>query len=226
MEKIKSWSRDDRPREKLIDNGRSNLSNAELIALIIGNGYKDKSAVSLARDLLKQYYYDLNKLAKSSFDELSTCKGIGVAKSVSIIAAFELGRRRNDLKLKKEIIVQNSLTAYNLIQPKLIDLFHEEMWVLLLNRANKLIAIELVSKGGIHATCSDQRIVFNKAISKLASSFILVHNHPSGNLNPSQSDIKLTKKIKMSGDILDIKLLDHLIVVDNDYFSFSDKGIL
>jgi len=226
MNKIKSWSKEDRPREKLIEKGRNTLTEAELLALVIGNGYENKSAVSLARDLLFKSSNDLNVLAKSQVESLTECKGIGEAKAVSIIAAFELGRRRIGQEESKKVIIKNSRSAFKVIQSTLMDLQHEEMWVILLNRANKLISTELISVGGLNATCSDLRIIFNKAVLKLASSFILVHNHPSGNLSPSQSDIKITNKIKKSSDIMDIKLLDHLIVVDNDYFSFSDKGMI
>ena len=226
MDKIKTWSIQDRPREKLIQKGRSILTDAELLALIIGNGYKDRSAVSLARDVLFRSSNNLNLLAKSSLEKLLNCKGIGEAKAVSIIAAFELGRRRMKLDEKKAICIQKSSDAFNFINSRLIDLAHEEMWVIMLNRANKLISAELISKGGIDATCLDSRILFNKALAKLACSFILVHNHPSGNLSPSKSDIQITNKIKKAGEIMDIKLLDHLIVVDNDYFSFSDKGMI
>ena len=226
MNKIKAWSKEDRPREKLIEKGRSVLTDTELLALIIGNGYEDKSAVSLARDLLIRSSNNLNILAKSQLDTLVECKGIGQAKAVSIIAAFELGRRRISQVDQKSVSIQNSQSAFKIIHSRLMDLPHEEMWVLLMNRANRLISIDLISKGGVDATCSDIRILFNKALSKLACSFILVHNHPSGNLSPSESDIQITNKIKKAGELMDIKLLDHLIVGDYDYFSFSDKGMI
>ncbi len=226
MNKIKAWVKEDRPREKLIEKGRLHLTNAELLALIIGNGYKNKSAVSLARDLLSRSSNDLNQLARSQLETLIECKGIGKAKAVSIIAAFELGRRRNSCLEQHIIIIQNSRSAFKVIHSTLMDLQHEEMWVLLLNRSNKLISKDLISKGGVDSTSVDIRILFNKAISKLACSIILVHNHPSGNLTPSDSDIHITNKIKQSGELMEIKLLDHLIVGDNDYFSFSDKGMI
>jgi len=226
MNSIKSWKESDRPREKLMLHGRSVLSDSELLALIIGNGYKEKSAVCLSRELLSQSENNLNKLAKLPLESLKECKGIGYAKATSIIAAFELGRRRSSKDYIKAQNIQSSKTAYNIIKPKLLDLNHEEMWVLLLDRANKLIATENIGKGGISATYSDIRILFQKAISKFSTSIILAHNHPSGNLKPSSSDIQMTKKIQKAGKLLDIELLDHIIIGDNDYFSLLDNGII
>ncbi len=226
MNRIKSWSISDRPREKLMEYGRSFLTDSELLALIIGNGFKDNSAVSLGRELLKKSENNLNILAKSSLDSLMDCKGIGEAKAISIIAAFELGRRRDSYIQKKDKKINSSNVAYSLIRSKLMDLPHEEMWVLLLNRSNQLIGKELIGKGGISATYADIRILYQKAISKFTTSIILAHNHPSGNLLPSESDIKVTKKIKEAGKLLDIDLLDHLIIGDNAYFSFSDEGMI
>jgi len=226
MNSITSWHKSDRPREKLMTHGRAVLSNAELIALIIGNGYKEKSAVCLSRELLSQSENNLNKLAKLSLEALKECKGIGHAKAISIIAAFELGRRRSSNNCMPVPNIQSSKSAYNIIKPKLLDLPHEEMWVLLLDRANKLIATENIGKGGISATYSDIRILFQKALSKFTSSIILAHNHPSGNLTPSNSDIHMTKRIQKAGKLLNIELLDHIIIGDNDYFSLLDNGII
>lgn len=223
---IKAWAEEDRPREKLNAQGRRALSDAELIAILIGSGSRNESAVELSKRMLHHYDNDLNKLGKASITELSKFKGIGEAKAISIIAALELGRRRDDTEIKVPETITGSKSAYQLLRRHLVDLPHEEFWLLLLSRSNKLISRELISKGGLSGTIADPKIIFHIALQHQASSVILAHNHPSNNLKPSQQDINLTKKLHQAGKILDIGVIDHLIITDNGYFSFADEGLL
>lgn len=223
---IKAWAEEDRPREKLNAQGRRALSDAELIAILIGSGSRNESAVELSKRILHHYDNDLNKLGKASIAELSKFKGIGEAKAISIIAALEIGRRRGDTETKAPEAVIGSKSAYLLLKRHLVDLPHEEFWLLLLSRSNKLIAKELISKGGLSGTIADPKIIFHIALQHQASSVVLAHNHPSNNLKPSQEDIDLTKKLYNAGKILDINVVDHLIITDDGYFSFSDEGLL
>lgn len=223
---IKAWAEEDRPREKLNAQGRRALSDAELIAILIGSGSRDESAVELSKRILHHYGNDLNKLGKASIAELFKFKGIGEAKAISIIAALELGRRRGDTEVKAPEVITGSQSAYQLLRRHLVDLPHEEFWLLLLSRANKVIAKELISKGGLSGTIADPKIIFHIALQHQASSVILAHNHPSNNLKPSQEDINLTKKLLQAGKILDIGVLDHLIITDKGYFSFADEEML
>ncbi|GAB3918777.1 DNA repair protein RadC [Mucilaginibacter boryungensis] len=223
---IKAWAEEDRPREKLGAQGRRSLSDAELIAILIGSGSRNESAVELSKRILHHYDNDLNKLGKASIAELSKFKGIGEAKAISIIAALELGRRRGDTETKVPETIQGSKSAYQVLRRHLVDLPHEEFWLLLLSRSCKLIAKELISKGGLSGTIADPKIIFHIALQHQASSIILAHNHPSNNLKPSQDDINLTKKLYNAGKILDINVVDHLIIGDNGYYSFSDEGLL
>jgi DNA repair protein RadC len=223
---IKSWAEEDRPREKLNSQGRRALSDAELIAILIGSGSRNESAVELSKRILHHYDNDLQKLGKVSVAELSKFKGIGEAKAISIIAALELGRRRGDTEIKAPEIVNGSRSVYNVLRRHLVDLNHEEFWILLLSRNCKIIAKELISKGGLSGTVADPKIIFSIALQHQASSIILAHNHPSGNLKPSQQDIDLTKKIHAAGRILDIGVLDHLIITDGGFFSFADEELL
>jgi DNA repair protein RadC len=223
---IKSWAEEDRPREKLSAQGRRALTDAELIAILIGSGNRDESAVELSKRILYHYSNDLNKLGKASIDELSQFKGIGEAKAISIIAALEIGRRRNDTESETPEIIGSSRDGYNVIKRYLIDLSHEEFWVLMINQANKLISTELISKGGINQTVADTKTIFGAALRASAVSIMLAHNHPSGTLKPSHQDIELTKRIAAAGKLLDIKVLDHLIVTDNGFYSFADEGLL
>jgi DNA repair protein RadC len=223
---IKSWAEEDRPREKLNNQGRRALSDAELIAILIGSGSRNESAVELSKRILHHYDNDLQKLGKVSVAELSKFKGIGEAKAISIIAALELGRRRGDTEIKAPEIVNGSRSVYNVLRRHLVDLNHEEFWILLLSRNCKIIAKELISKGGLSGTVADPKIIFSIALQHQASSIILAHNHPSGNLKPSQQDIDLTKKIHAAGRILDIGVLDHLIITDGGFFSFADEELL
>ncbi len=223
---IKDWAVEDRPREKLLTTGTRSLSNAELIALIIGSGTKEASAIDLARNILMKADNNLNMLGKFSVEDLQRQKGIGKAKSISIIAALELGRRRKSSEALDKPKITSSKDVYNIIFPLISDLQHEEFWVLLLNRSNKIIDKNKISQGGVAGTVIDVKIILKKAIEKLASSVILCHNHPSGNTDPSEADIGITRKLKEAAEVMDIKLLDHLIVADNSYFSFLDEGIL
>jgi DNA repair protein RadC len=223
---IKAWAEEDRPREKLNAQGRRALSDAELIAILIGSGRRNESAVELSKRILHHYDNDLNKLGKASIAELSKFKGIGEAKAISIIAALELGRRRGETETKVPEAVQGSKSAYQILRRHLVDLPHEEFWLLLLSRSNKVIAKELISKGGLSGTIADPKIIFHIALQHQASSIVLAHNHPSNNLKPSQQDIDLTKKLYNAGKILDINVVDHLIITDDGYYSFADEGML
>lgn len=223
---IKSWAEQDRPREKLLANGRRILSDAELIAILIGSGSRNESAVELSKRILNHYNNNLNSLGKLSVQELSKFKGIGEAKAISIIAALELGRRRKEEDISVKQIISSSKDIYNFLSAYFSDLAHEEFWIILLNRANKIIARTLISKGGQSGTVADPKIIFKNALENNAASIVLAHNHPSGNLKPSTADIQLTKKISEAGLLLDIAVLDHLIFGDGAYFSFADEGLL
>jgi DNA repair protein RadC len=222
---IKSWAEEDRPREKLSTQGRRALTDAELIAILIGSGSRNETAVELSKRILHHYDNDLNKLGKASIAELSNFKGIGEAKAISIIAALEIGRRRNDTESPAPELIGSSRDAYNVIKRHLVDLNHEEFWILLTSRSGKLIAKELVSRGGLSETLVDAKIIFGIALQHQASNIFLAHNHPSGNLKPSHQDIMLTKKLTDAGRILDIKILDHLIIAGNEFYSFADNGL-
>lgn len=221
---IKAWAEEDRPREKLLALGRRNLTDAELIAILIGSGSTTESAVDLSKRILHSCNNNLASLAKLSVQDLSKFKGIGEAKAISIIAALELGRRRKDTELLHEDKITTSRDAFNLLSPYFADLLHEEFWVLMLNKANKVINKNLISKGGQAGTVVDPKIIFKAALEHNAASILLAHNHPSGNLKPSQADLDLTKKLKAAGKLLDITVLDHLIFAGNSYMSFADEG--
>lgn len=223
---IKAWAEEDRPREKLSGQGRRALTDAELIAILIGSGNRDESAVELSKRILHHYSNDLNKLGKASIEELSKFKGIGEAKAISIIAALELGRRRDNTEVKAPEIIDTSRAAYAAIKRFLVDLNHEEFWILLIGQNCKLIGRELMSKGGLTATVADPKVIFGEALRHSATNIMLAHNHPSGSLKPSHQDIDLTKKVVAAGRLLDIKVLDHLIIGDAGYFSFADEGII
>lgn len=223
---IKSWAAEDRPREKMLLKGKSALSDAELVALLIGSGTGKLSAVEVAKLVLKSVGNNLHDLAKLSVKDLMKSKGIGEAKAISIVAAMELGRRRKEFEVAEKPKVSGSEEAFELVKRDLMDLAHEEFWVLLFNRANRLIKKKRISEGGVSGTVADPKIIYKLALEELASGIIVVHNHPSGNLTASQSDIKLTSKLKEAGQVLEIQLLDHLIVAGQKYFSFADEGIL
>jgi DNA repair protein RadC len=222
---IKSWAEEDRPREKLSTQGRRSLTDAELIAILIGSGSRNETAVELSKRILHHYDNDLNKLGKASINELSNFKGIGEAKAISIIAALEIGRRRDDFETKTPETIVSSKDAYNIMRRHLVDLNHEEFWILLVGRSQKVLGKELVSKGGLSEVLVDQKIIFGAALQYQATGIILIHNHPSGSLKPSQQDINLTKRVTEAGKIIDIKILDHIIVTDKGFFSFADAGL-
>jgi DNA repair protein RadC len=224
--KILSWAEEDRPREKLLMKGKSALSDAELIGILIGSGTVSMSAVDLAKVILNDVNNNLNELAKLSVKDLQKFKGIGEAKAISIMSALELGRRRKESDLPKKLRITSSKDVYDIMAANLLDLPHEEFWVLLLNRANAVIKKVQISAGGVAGTVADPKIIFKTALENLSSGIILVHNHPSGNLMPSQADKELTKKMKEAGKLLDIPVLDHLIFADRTYYSFADEGIL
>lgn len=223
---IKSWAAEDRPREKLLLKGKSALSDAELIALLIGSGTGALSAVEVSKLVLQSVGNNLHDLAKLTVKDLMKSKGIGEAKAIAIVAAMELGRRRKETETEKKPKVSGSKEAFDLVKGDLMDLQHEEFWVLLFNRANRLIKKGRISEGGVSGTVADPKIIYKLALEELASGIIVVHNHPSGNLTASQNDINLTRKLKEAGQVLEIQLLDHLIVAGQKYFSFADEGIL
>jgi len=223
---IKNWAINDRPREKLLQKGKLALSDAELIAILIGSGNTDESAVELSKRILFETKNNLNLLGKLSAQQLMIYKGIGEAKAISIIAAMELGRRRRTEDALELVKIASSNTVFELLQPIIGELPHEEFWILYLNNANKIIEKVQISKGGITGTLVDVRITLKKALELGATSLILAHNHPSGNLNPSEADKQLTNKLKIAGESLDIKVLDHLIVTEKSYFSFADEGLM
>jgi DNA repair protein RadC len=223
---IKMWAEDDRPREKMLAKGRAALSDAELIAILIGSGSRNETAVALSQRILRSVDNNLNELGKLGINELLRFKGIGEAKAITIAAALELGRRRQLSDIKERPQVGCSRDAYNALAPLVADLPHEEFWILLLNRSNRIIHRERVSTGGVSGTVVDAKVVFKKAIELLASAIILCHNHPSGNLTPSQADLDLTKRLRQAGQTLEIGVLDHLIISEKGYFSFADEGKL
>jgi DNA repair protein RadC len=223
---IKEWSLEDRPREKLLAKGISSLSDAELIAIIIGSGNRDESAVELSKRILGSVNHHLNELGKLTVDDLQKYKGIGEAKAIGIVAALELGRRRKLTEAADKPKIMSSRDIYDIFHPLLADLRYEEFWILLLNRFNKVIDKQKISQGGISGTVTDIRIILKMAIEKLASALIVCHNHPSGNFTPSESDISITKKLKEAGALMDISLLDHIIITDGHYYSFADEGVI
>lgn len=223
---IKQWAKDDRPREKLLLNGAHTLSDSELLAILILNGSKEKTAVDLAKDVLKLSKDNLSELGKLSIKELMKVKGIGEAKAIAITAALEIGRRRQaGTSLQKKIVTASHDIA-DFLMAKLKDYRHEVFAVVFLNRANKINHFEIVSEGGITGTVADPRVILKKALEEDAVSIILCHNHPSGSLKPSRADEELTQKIKEAAKYFDIKVLDHMIVSDTGYFSFADEGLL
>ena len=223
---IKSWAEDDRPREKLLAKGRAALTDAELLAILIGSGTTKLTAVDVGKIMLAGVGNDLNQLARESVKQLCRHPGIGVARAIAVVAALELGRRRKETDAAPRTTITCSRDIYNLMRPHLLDLPHEEFWVILLNRANVVMRKTAISRGGVAGTVADPKMIFKEALEHLASSIILVHNHPSGNRNPSAADIQLTKKLKEAGNFLDLPILDHLIFADQAYYSFADEGLL
>ena len=223
---IKNWAIDDRPREKLITHSAAALSNSELIAILINNGSKNKSAVELAREILKLGHDNLNELGKLSLNDFKQVKGIGEAKSIIITAALELGRRRHASAALEKTIVRSSRDIAAFLQATLKDFSYEVFAVVFLNRANKINHFEIISKGGITGTVADPRVILKKALEEDATAIVLCHNHPSGNLKPSRADEELTKKIKEAAAYFDIKIIDHIIVSEDGFYSFADDGLL
>jgi len=223
---IKNWSQDDQPREKLRDKGKAALSDAELVAILIGSGNRDESAVALCKRILASVDNNLSELGKLSLEQLMVFKGIGEAKAISITAALELGRRRRGEEALDKQKIRSSASVFELMQPIIGELPHEEFWIVYLNNSNKVILKNQLSKGGITGTLVDVRLVLKKAIEVGATGIILTHNHPSGMLKPSEADKQITKKLKTAGESLDIKVLDHLIITEKAYFSFADENLL
>ncbi|QEC52311.1 DNA replication and repair protein RadC [Anseongella ginsenosidimutans] len=223
---IKAWAEEDRPREKLLQNGRHSLSEAELLAIILGSGNENESAVELSKRILQSCENKLDKLGKLSVTDLQHFHGIGPAKAVSIIAALELGRRRKETTSAADSRITASADVFKVMLPFMEDLMHEEFWMISLNRANRIISNKRISSGGLSGTVADPRIIYKSALEQLATSVIFSHNHPSGNTKPSKADIELTKKLVIAGDILEINVLDHVIVSDSGFFSFADEGMI
>jgi DNA repair protein RadC len=224
--KITDWAVEDRPRERLWSKGPSSLSDAELIAILIGSGTRNRSAVDLAHELLAMAGNSLNELGRLSAGEIRKIRGVGNAKAVIIAAALELGRRRKMAEATENPQIRSSVDVFNILSPLMEDLPHEEFWILFLNRANRVTGRMKISQGGVSGTVTDVRIVMKKAIETLSSGLVICHNHPSGNNSPSDSDIRITQKIKEAGALMDIQLLDHLIITGKDYYSFADNGAL
>ena len=223
---IKNWSSDDQPREKLMQKGKIVLSDAELVAILIGSGNREESAVELSKRILASVKNNLNELGKLSVKQLMKFKGIGEAKAVTIVATLEIGRRRRGEEVQKITKITSSKSVFELLQPLIGELPHEEFWIVYLNNSNKVIHSAQLSKGGITGTLVDVRLVLRQALEYGAVGLILAHNHPSGTLKPSVADKQITNKLKLASDALDIKVLDHLIIANNDYFSFADSKLL
>ena len=223
---ILSWAEEDRPREKLILKGKSALTTVELIAIVLGSGTASSSAVELANTIFQHYNQNLHQLAKANLQELKQFKGIGQAKAVGLIAVLELAKRKEISEPLKTQKINSSKDAFLVLKPYLSDLHHEVFMILLLNRQNAIIKIETISVGGVSGTVVDPKIIFKRALDHHASSIILAHNHPSGNLKPSKPDIDITKKICKGAQLLEISILDHLIIAHKSYLSFADEGLI
>lgn len=223
---IKKWADDDKPREKLLQKGRSALSDAELIAILIGSGSREESAVELSKRILASADNNLNSLGKLTINQLMRFKGIGEAKAITIAAALEVGRRRRGEEARKITKINSSKDVFDLLYPTIGELEHEEFWIIYLNNSNNVLKSTQLSKGGLTGTLVDVRIVMRQALESNAVGLVLAHNHPSGTLKPSQADKEVTTKLKNAARALDIKVLDHLIITQKEYFSFVDEGIL
>lgn len=223
---IKLWAEEDRPREKLLLNGRRHLTDAELIAILIGSGNKNETAVDLSKRILAFYENNLSKLGKASVQELSKFKGIGEAKAISIVAGLELGLRRRENPDEQRTQVTASSDVHKFLYQTFRDLNHEEFWILLLNRSNHIIGKHLISKGGQAGTVADPKIIFKIALENNAANIVLAHNHPSGNLKPSDRDSKLTRDLVASGVMLGLYVIDHIIFANQHYYSYKDEGFL
>jgi DNA repair protein RadC len=223
---IKHLAEDERPREKLLLSGARALTHAELLAILIGSGNKNASALQLSQEILHLANQSIRNLSRMTLSDLTSIKGIGEAKAITLCAALELGKRRREEDAKKTIKITSSKEAFLYFEPLMEDYHHEEFWILLLNRNNIVITQKLISVGGVAGTIVDPKIVFKVALDHVASSIILCHNHPSGNLNPSIQDKEITSKLKEAGRLLDISINDHIIIGNNSFFSFSDSGLL
>ncbi|PID92392.1 MAG: hypothetical protein CSA96_03345 [Bacteroidetes bacterium] len=223
---LKAWAVEERPREKVIAKGIAQLSDAELLAILLGSGTRNQSAVSLARQILASTENSLHELGRLGRQDLQKIKGVGPAKAITILAAMEVGRRRSTSQAESKQAVKSSGMVFKLFHPLLGDLEHEEFWLLMLNRANRVLGRYKVSQGGLSGTVIDTRIILKKALDNLASSIIVCHNHPSGNKQPSEADVRITEKLKKAADIVEITLLDHVIIADKHYFSFADEGLI
>lgn len=223
---IKAWAEEDRPREKMSLKGRQSLTDAELLAILLGSGTRDETAVALAQRILADMNNDLLELSRLSLSDLKRFRGVGEAKAITIMAALELGRRRQLSPLREKPQVQSSRDAFDAIGSQLADLLHEEFWILCMNRANRILSRDKISSGGVAGTVVDAKLVFRRAIDQNASAIILVHNHPSGSRSPSQADLELTRKLVQVGKALDLLVLDHLIITNGGYYSFADEGVL
>lgn len=223
---IKTWAEDDRPREKMILKGRAALSDAELIAILLGSGTRTKTALDLAQELLGAYENSLYQLAKATISELKKFKGIGDAKAVALTAALEVSRRKNELVINQPLKVMSSKDIFNYLKPFFQDLSHEEFRVVGLSRSNRIIKTELISSGGMSSTVVDGKMIFKQLLDMKASGCILSHNHPSGNLSPSSHDISITNKLVGFGKMIDLTVLDHVICTDSGYYSFADNGLI
>ncbi|MBR6437687.1 MAG: DNA repair protein RadC [Bacteroidales bacterium] len=226
IQSIKNWATEDRPREKMLEKGREALSDAELIAILIGSGNNNETAVDLSRRILKDADDNLINLSQMSINELTSYNGIGIAKAVSVVAALELGRRRRFAEAAQQPKISNSKDAFEHFYMHMSDLEHEQFWIMLLNPANKVIKVTRISVGGVNGTTADPKRIFKIAIDNQATAIMLCHNHPSGKVEPSNADKALTRNIVNGGKLLEIKILDHIIVGINNYFSFADSGII
>ncbi len=223
---IKEWSEADRPREKLVAKGKKTLTDAELMAILIGSGNRDESAVSLSKRILADIDNNLNELSRLGISQLLKYKGIGEAKSISVIAALELGRRQGLQQVVANPFITSSSDVFSIMHPLLGDLSHEEFWVLFLNNSNKVLNKKMISSGGQTGTVVDLRLIFKIALEFSSIALILCHNHPSGSLVPSGADKQVTKDIRKGGETLNIKVLDHIIITEKNYFSFADEGLM
>lgn len=223
---IKLLAEDDRPREKFLLKGKNAVSDSELLAIIMGSGNRDESAVELARKILASVDYSWHQLSLLGIKELTKFKGVGEVKAITIITALEIGRRKTAQDIPEKPIVSDSRTAYQVLHPYLSDLRTEEFWAVFLNQGNKTLHQTRLTQGGINQSIVDIRVLFQEALAHFATGIIVAHNHPSGNLRPSQADISITKKIAEAGELLNIKLIDHLIISQNHYYSFADEGLI
>lgn len=223
---IKSWAEDDRPREKLLNKGSGATSDAELVAILLGSGSRKKTALDLAKEILTSVDNNLGQLGRLGVQELTRFDGVGTVKALSIITALELGKRRTHSPAPERVQIKSSTDAFSLMQPILGDLPHEEFWVLYLNASNKVVKKVCISRGGMTGTLADQRIIFREGLLHKSTSIILCHNHPSGSIIPSEADKSLTHKVAEGGMLMDMKVLDHLIITEHSYYSFTDEGMM